>query len=423
MPGAFNGREIKIREGRIDALISLYKATYRRLAQEIITSSESGKIQKARVMARINSDLEALGVDVQAWVNEEIPKYYLDGANIAIQDLRAQGVDVSARTNFAVINKEAIAALTDDVALSFAQAIRGISRSASNLLSDGLKQQLNFIIAEGKLTGETRKAISKNLQSRLEDEGLTALTDRSGRQWSFENYTRMLARTKAVEARNQGLTNRMLGMGYDLVQVTNHRSEHPECAFWEGKILSLSGKTEGYPTLQQAISAGLFHPNCKHAINAFHPELAAITKAYDNPYNYRAAEATGGSTPAARTTAKSGGRVADSEVFHGSGANSVLPGNNMVGNAFYVARDAKTAQVFGKTTTSTLRIRSGELLQIPDQAHYNRFVQEALGAYPGVDPQKAIPDYARALGYKAVEISPDFDELGGIAILDRSVLR
>ncbi len=425
MPGAFNGREIKIREGRIDALIQLYEATYKRLTVEMLTASEAGKIQKARVMARINAELTALGVDVQAWVNDEIPKYYLDGANVAIQDLRAQGVDVSARSNFAVINKEAIAALTDDVALSFANAIRGVGRSANTLLSQAVKQQLNAIIADGKLTGDARRTISRNLAAAIRDNGFTALTDGGGRQWTLENYTRMLARTKAVEARNQGLANRMLGFGYDLVQVSNHRSEHPACAFWEGKILSLTGKTAGYPTLQQAINAGLFHPNCQHAINVFHPELAELTTAYDNPYNYRNAAATGGSTPGAagHDNAASAGKLVKSEVFHGSGASSLPPGNNMLGQAFYVARDAKTAQVFGKVTSSTLAIRPGQILQIPDQAHYNRFVQEALGAYPGVDPQQAFPQYAAALGYKAVEISPGFDELGGIAVLDRSVLR
>ena len=423
MARAFDGKEIKIREGRIDDLISLYKQTYKRLVEEMINASEAGKIQKARVMARINAELESLGVDVQEWVNQEIPQYYLDGSNQALQDLRAQGVDLSSRSSFAVINREAIKALTDDVALSFASAIRTVGRSANTLLTNAQKQQLNAIIADGKLTGDARKTISRNLQAAIEDQGITALTDKGGRQWTLENYTRMLARTKAVEARNQGLANRMLASGYDLVQVTNHRSEHPACAFWEGKILSLTGKTPGYPTLQMAIEAGLFHPNCQHAVNVFHPELAALTKAYDNPYNYRQSAATGGSTPAAKTTASTGGRVEDSTVFHGSGKTSVPPGNNMLGDAFYVARDAKTAQVFGKVTESTMRIRPGQLLQIPDQEHYNRFVQEAMGAYPGLGPQEAFPKYAQALGYKAVEISPDFDELGGIAVFDKSVLR
>lgn len=425
MPGAFNGREVNIREGRINELIKLYKKTYARLSQEIVSASEAGQIQRARVMARINAELTALGVDVDAWVQKEIPQYYLDGSNQALQDLRALGVDTSSRTNFAVINKEAIKALTDDVALSFAEAIRGVSRSANTLLGDTLKKQLNFIIAEGKLSGDTRKQISSDLRAQIQANGFDALKDKRGTNWSLERYTEMLARTKAVEARNQGLANRMLALGYDLVQVTNHRSEHPACAFWEGKILSLTGKTKGYPTLQQAIEAGLFHPNCQHAVNVFQPELAAVTKAYDNPYNYRDAEAVGGSTPpgAPHDTAAAAGKLQKSEVFHGSGANSVPPGNNMLGDAFYVARDAKTAQVFGKVTSSTLAIRPKQLLKIPDQQHYNRFVQEAMGAYPGLSPQEAFPKYATKLGYKAVEISPDFDELGGIAILDRSVLR
>lgn len=295
MPGAFNGREVKIREGRIDDLIKLYKATYRRITEEMLTATEAGRIHKARVMARINVELEALGVDVQEWVNKEIPKYYLDGSNVALQDLRALGVDISARSNFAVINREAIRALTDDVALSFAQAIRGVSRSANMLLTDALKQQLNFIIADGRLTGESRRIVSRNLQQRIQEEGFSAVTDKAGKRWTLENYTRMLARTKAVEARNQGLANRMLGLGYDLVQVTNHNSTHEACHALEGKILSLTGKTPrgtklagGYVvwgSLQQAIEAGLFHPNCKHAVNPMHPTLAARTHAYDNPYN------------------------------------------------------------------------------------------------------------------------------------------
>lgn len=294
--GAFNGREITIREGRINDLIALYKQAYVRLTKEMVDAADAGKIQKARVMARINVELGALGIDVQDWVKSEIPKYYLDGSNQALQDLRALGVDISARTNFAVINKAAIAALTDEVAMNFAMAIRGVSKTANNLLSDALKQQLNFTIAEGKLTGEARKIISDSLKAKLTDQGFTALTDKGGHSWTLDNYTRMLARTKAVEARNQGVANRMLGLGYDLVQVTNHNSKHQACKDLEGKILSLTGNTPrgtklpgGYivwGSLQQAIEHGLFHPNCEHAINPFHAELAKITKAYDNPYNH-----------------------------------------------------------------------------------------------------------------------------------------
>lgn len=288
---------VRIREGRIEELITLYQLTYAKLVTEITTATDAGKIQKARVMARINAELASLGVDVEEWVKKEIPQYYLDGANVAVQDLRALGVDVTKAGNFAVINAEAIKALTDEVISAFGSSITTISRNARGLLDLAVRQQISFIIAEGKLTGEARRTVSAAVKKAIEDNGITALADRSGKRWTFENYSRMLVRTKAVEARNQGLMNRMLTSGYDLVQVSNHRSAHAECAKWESKVLSMTGQTPtgtvlpgGFTvagTYQQAAEAGLFHPNCEHAINVLVPSLAAKTKAYDNAYNNR----------------------------------------------------------------------------------------------------------------------------------------
>lgn len=286
---------VKIREGRITELIALYEATYKKLAMELAESTTAGKIQKLKVMARINSELESLGVQVNRWIEKEIPQYYLDGANQAVQDLRSMGVEVTKASGMAVINREAIKALTDETALTFAEGIRGISRNARRILDDATKLQINLTIAEGLLTGDARQTVSASIRAKLADEGLTAVVDRSGRKWTLERYAEMLVRTKGVEARNQGLANRMLQNGYDLVQVTNHGSTHAECARWEGKVLSISGKTprggDGEfavaGTVEEARSAGLFHPNCKHAINVINPELASLTQAYDNPYNYR----------------------------------------------------------------------------------------------------------------------------------------
>lgn len=287
--------EVKIREGNLDDLIKLYKKTYEDTLKEIQAATEAGRIRKFAVLARINRNLSDLGVDVKTWVEEEIPQYYRDGANQAAQDLKASGYDVSKRQGFAVIDSQSIVALTDEVALSFAESIKGISRSAIKVLSNAQKQQLNFIIAQGRLSGEARKIVSSQVEAYLRDQGLGVLKDAAGREWSYENYSRMLVRTKAVEARNQGLQNRMLTSGYDLVQVSNHSSSHAACAYWEGKILSLTGATVtgtelpgGYVvagTYQEANNKGLFHPNCRHAINVIVPELAAKTHAYENPYN------------------------------------------------------------------------------------------------------------------------------------------
>ena len=414
-----NTGPVKIRDGNIDALINLYQQTYAKLVKEITTATDSGKIQKARVMARINAELEELGVELDKWAKREIPQYYLDGANVAIQDLRALGVEISKNKNFAVVNAEALKALTDEVALAFGQSLTTMSRNVRGVLDTAVRQQLNFVIAQGKLTGEARVTISNNIKQVLDQNGITAIIDKSGRNWTFDNYARMLARTKAVEARNQGLTNRMLTSGYDLVQVSNHGTDHPACAVWEGRILSLTGNTPGFPTLAEAKAAGLFHPNCQHAINVIIPDLAAKTTAYQNPYNYRDKAATEGEIRNA-----TGGPTIRQQVYHGSGANVMPAGDNMFGDAFYVTPDPKTAKVFGSRVASkSMTVSKGQILQINDQPHYQKFVNQVLATYPGESFQTAAPKYARALGYKAISVPPSYDELGGIAILDKKILR
>lgn len=281
--------EVKLRNLKIKNLIDTYHQAYKRIVETILEDTVAGRINKARTLATIKAQLQELGDDVGKWVAKEIPQYYLDGANVAIQDLKALGVDLSGPKGLVPINKEAIASLVSDTNTAFAQSLTAIQRNSAALVSDAFKQQLNFIIADGTLTGAARDTIAAGVKQAIKANGISALTDKAGKKWSFDSYAQMLVRTKAVEARNAGLANKMLQNGYDLVQVSNHNSSHPACAKYEGKILSVTGNTPGYPTLEQATFEGLFHPNCQHAINPINPALAAKTKAYDNPYNYKAA--------------------------------------------------------------------------------------------------------------------------------------
>lgn len=406
---------VKIRQGNIDDLIKLYKETYKKITEEIVGATTAGKIQKARVLARINSELRGLGVDVDKFVQSEIPQYYLDGANQASQDLKKLGVAVTK----APVNREAIAALTDEVSLAFAQSMTTLQRGATKIVTDAQKQQINMTIAQGKLTGETRKMISAAVADDLKNDGIGALIDKAGREWSFEAYTEMLVRTKAVEARNQGLANKMLESGYDLVQVTDHGSTHPACAEWEGQILSISGQTEGYPTLQEATDAGLFHPNCEHAINAINQSIAALTEPYDNPYNYDSNAASSDDIP----RSSGDGKVEDIQVFHGSKTDSFTEGTDLFGTADYVARDKETAAQFGKVSESTLSIKPSEILTINTDEEYNKLITSTLKAFPGEDTQKSIPEFVKSLGYKAVEGTPSYDPLAGIAVFHSSLLK
>jgi len=414
--------EVKLRQGKINNLIALYKAAYKDVTETIMSATDAGKISKARTMATIKVRLEELGVDVDKWVKAEIPQYYLDGANVALSDLKKMGVDISSGKGLAAINKDAIAALVDDVSLSFAQGITGIYRNSQQILDDALKQQLNFIIADGKLQGSALKTVSSAVSQRLADDGLSAIVDRGGRSWAFDTYAEMLVRTKAVESRNLGLANKMLQNGYDLVQVSDHSSDHPACADWEGQILSVTGNTPGYPTLDEAEASGLFHPNCQHAINAINPDIAELTNMYDNPFNYEDPEAY-------EQPFKSLGAAGESRqhitVYHGGGEGSFpKDGTDLFGNAFYVSRDRSVAKEFGDTVEkTTLNILPSKVMTIDSDAEYNKLIMESIKANPGMDIQKAIPTYVRSIGYQAIEGTENYDRLAGIAVFDRNLLK
>lgn len=412
--------EVKLRELRIQALIDTYHEAYKNIVETIIGDTTAGKINKARTLATIKIQLQELGDNVDKWVKTEIPQYYLDGANIAVQDLKKMGVDLQGPKGLAPINKEAIASLVDATNTAFAQSLTAIQRNAANLVSNAQKQQLNFIIADGQLTGAARDTVAASIKQAIEDNGITALTDAAGKNWAFDTYAQMLVRTKAVESRNAGLQQKMLQNGYDLVQVSNHLSSHPACAEWEGQILSVTGNTPGYPTTDEAEADGLMHPNCEHAYNPIDPDLADLTSAYDNPYDYEAAAADEGD-PAEATGA---GKVQQIPVYHGTGLNSFNEGTDLFGSAYYVARDKATAEQFGSAvTSSTLNIKKSEILTIKTDAQYNQLITSTLKAYPGEDIQKSLPKYVQSLGYKAVEGTAGYDPLAGIAVFSKSLLK
>lgn len=409
--------EVKLRDTKIQALIDLYHETYSNIVETIITDTTAGRIQKARTMAAIKAQLQDLGDNVDAWVQKEIPQYYLDGANIAIQDLKSMGVDLSGPKGLAPINKAAIASLLDDTSLAFAQSLTAISRNAQAILGNAVKQQLNFIIADGQLTGAARDTVAASVKQFIADNGIAALTDAGGKDWQFDTYAQMLVRTKAVEARNAGLQNKMLQNGYDLVQVSDHNSDHPACADWEGQILSITGSTDGYATTDEAEADGLMHPNCEHAYNVIDPELAALTSSYSDAYDYGAAAADDSDFP----ESTGAGKTQEFSVYHGSGGNVMAKDVNMMGNGYYVARTPETAANFGNVASSTMAIKQSEILVLHDQAEYNNFMQKAIAFKPG-DNQAAMPAYAQSLGYKAIEVTSEFDPLGGINVLDKSTL-
>lgn len=105
--------------------------------------------------------------------------------------------------------------------------------------------------------------------------GVTGFTDRSGRDWALSSYVEMAVRTASSRAYNASSLARMKAVGINYFTVPPHVHPCPLCAPWEGAILTDGPnpdpaiRTDG--TLQEAIAAGLEHPNCRHPIVGWSP--------------------------------------------------------------------------------------------------------------------------------------------------------
>jgi hypothetical protein len=105
--------------------------------------------------------------------------------------------------------------------------------------------------------------------------GITGFTDKSGRRWALSSYVEMAVRTASQRAYNASRLQLLQYQGINLCFVSDTGHPCPLCFPWQGVILCITDDGE-HPTVAQATEAGLFHPNCRHALAAYFPGLTTL---------------------------------------------------------------------------------------------------------------------------------------------------
>jgi Phage minor capsid protein 2 len=163
-----------------------------------------------------------------------------------------------------------------------------IQRAAMARLVNGTSQRLDFALdtvgrqvddifrkaglehAARQLSRELPQEAAVDLMRRdLAERGVTGFIDKRGARWTLSNYARMALKTTASEAANRGVADAVKATGRDLVRVSSHHCKHHPsdptnpCRVFEGRTLSLTGRTPGVPVL---LSLPPWHPFCEHSI-------------------------------------------------------------------------------------------------------------------------------------------------------------
>lgn len=136
-------------------------------------------------------------------------------------------------------------------------------------------------VLTGAMSG--REALVKTVKEWAAS-GVPSIVDRAGRQWTTEAYSNMVIRTNTTRVATEVQFKRAEEYGADLIEVSSHAGARPLCAPYQGKIFSISGKSEKYPPLSSTSygePAGLFMINCGHMQYPFFEGISRQTYSPD----------------------------------------------------------------------------------------------------------------------------------------------
>lgn len=137
-------------------------------------------------------------------------------------------------------------------------------------LINSLREATVATLRDQAVIGGTLKDMKRDLADRwalaAKVENPT-FTDASGRRWDTQTYFQMNVRTNAMRVYNDCLVDDVAReVGTDVMRISTGGDPDCACAAWEGCIISVSGKTKGLPTYEDARRGGCFHPNCTHTL-------------------------------------------------------------------------------------------------------------------------------------------------------------
>lgn len=256
---------VYLSEAEAERLIKFYVQAEREILDRLNRALLRGN--KTEYLAQMKKNIEAILQQLRegnrTWCTEAIPRVYSQGLYSADAMLEDAGVKIKA--GFGAIHQQAAQVLAENTFQSLDRVAQLIGRR-----TEGIYRDLAIENIRGSVAGyDTWKQVARRYREQLAEKGVTGFQDAAGRNWNMRSYAEMVARTTTQQAHTEGTLNRLSEQDHDLIIVSSHRGACSLCTPWEGKVLSISGKTKGYPTFEEAKAAGLMHPNCRHAVSLY----------------------------------------------------------------------------------------------------------------------------------------------------------
>lgn len=255
----------------------LYLRTEQRLIAEINRKRAQGYVDYAEVAAlnRTQRILQDMVDESFSYVPVMIEKIFYHSEAAANGYANAAGLTA---TQLNVVQQLSDNLLGDIMEASATtqksiESVFKVARQENDLLREAALKAVAAEKAAGYGAGKAAAGMAVNLQQ----EGITAFVDKSGRKWGLQDYCNMATRTTARQAEISAILT--ADPNHDLYKIIKIGSTCPLCAPLEGRVYSRSGTNSEYPPLSSAFGkidpAGgddlsntylNIHPNCLHAL-------------------------------------------------------------------------------------------------------------------------------------------------------------
>jgi len=190
-----------------------------------------------------------------------------------------------------VVNNDLKTANTAVLRMSNDQYRKVIHKSAFFVANGVFTEKQASRMATKELTElqKTKLAIDEANKDFLSS-GLNCIEYKNGRRVNIASYCQMAVRTANLRAQLMGEGDFRKSIGRVLVQATSHGGACPICKKWEKHIFiddvySGGTKKDGkYMLLSDAMNQGFLHPNCRHGLTTYYPEVDDIENYTDEEY-------------------------------------------------------------------------------------------------------------------------------------------
>ena len=262
-------------EIRRKRLTQLYKdaenAAILLLATALMTSKPADALRKAQTSIR--TVMARADTQAREWCGDSLTTLYARGM-----------MDTSERLNrthpeSSPMHLAIIAALAAGVMEKLSSVSAAVDRNVATLLSSA---QVGVAGASFKNATDWQ-ALAEKLRQDVMVNGVTGFIDKAGHSWKVDTYVDVVAQSSVMKAYNTGVKSEMQAQGLDLARLSDEIDEHTceACVKWAGQILSITGATPGFPTVDEAEADGVFHCHCVHTLEPL-SEVEAAQAVADN---------------------------------------------------------------------------------------------------------------------------------------------